>query len=151
MFWNDMFEQILDTFCNNNCDSWLLTGGNLTLAVFGRWPIYFMKWGRYCTCCTWCYWVCVCVCVCEWERERKGERERDKQGAGRCDRSFTLELLDVEPYGAWLLGPGWSFSSPPDTCCLSPSLALLASLPLHSSLLIHLSSSSRFNSISLSL
>ena len=81
----------------------------------------------------------VCVCgVCECERERRRERKRDKQGAGRCDRSFTLELLDVEPYGAWLLGPGWSFSSLPDAGYLSPSFLLLAFHPLHSPLLIHL-------------
>lgn len=47
MFWNDIFERILDTFCNNNCDSSPLTGGNPTLAFFGRWPIYFTKWARY--------------------------------------------------------------------------------------------------------
>lgn len=51
MFSHDIFGEILDTSCNNNCDSPFLSGGKLTLAFFGRWPIYITKWARYCTCC----------------------------------------------------------------------------------------------------
>lgn len=95
MFSNDIFGEILDTFCNNNCDSSFLNGDKLTLAFFGGFffgkPIYITKWARCCNCCKRHH------CLCKGENR---DGERDKQGAGRYDRSFTLQLLDVEPYGA---------------------------------------------------
>lgn len=64
-----------------------VTGGNLTLPIFGRWPIYFIKWARR------LHSPHVALSsVCKTQRE--GERG-DKQGAGRCDRSFA----GAEPYG----------------------------------------------------
>lgn len=71
MFSNDVFGGILETFCNNNCDSSFLNGGKLTLAFFGRWPIYIRNWARYSTCCKRRH------CLCKGEN-RDGERDSRK-------------------------------------------------------------------------
>lgn len=144
MFWNDIFEQILDIFCNSNCDSSLLAGGNLTLAVFGRWPIYFMKWARYYTCCTWC-WVCVCE-----------KATQTKRQSGRGTNRGQVGVIAHSHYSCLSLSPtGHDYKALGDHSALRLTLAacplpLLSSHPnfLHSSLVIYLSVATFFYSAS---
>lgn len=77
MLRNDIFEQFLDTFCYNNYDSWLLTGGNLTLAVFGRWPIYFLKWADIAV---GAHGVILRVCEGRWRQESERGTNRGQVG-----------------------------------------------------------------------
>lgn len=122
MFWNDIFERILDTFCNNNCDSSPLTRGSPTLAFFGRWPIYFTKWARYRT-----------VLLDVRGRERDGGKGTNRGQLGVIAHSHC-SCLTLSPTGHDYKALGDpSPRRPTVAACPRPSYPTLLSLRLHPS------------------
>lgn len=119
MFSHDIFGEILDTFCNNNCDSSFLSGGKPTLAFFGRRPIYITKWAGYCTCCK----RHRCLCAGEnREGERDGVRGTNRGQVGVIAHSHC-SCLTLSPTGHDYKAQGDPSTPPADSCCLSPCLA----------------------------
>lgn len=107
------------------------TGGKLTLAFFGRWPIYITKWARYCLYCKRQH------CSCEGEN-----RDREKDGGKGTNRG-QVGVIAHSQCSCLTLSPtrhDYKAQGDPSPHHLTVAACPLSSHPtlLSSSFLIHL-------------